>query len=322
MLVDTLRTDVQGGRGGNGCVSFRHERYAPRGGPDGGDGGNGGSVVAVADPHVQDLSHLVPRRLFRAERGRNGEGRRVHGRGGGDLALRLPIGTTILEAGSSRLLVDLMDADQHHVLARGGRGGKGNSHFATPANRAPRRTTTGEPGERRTIQLEIKLPSDVALIGMPNVGKSTLLARLTGAHPKVAAYPFTTRQPEAGVLVTSDFSRLVILDLPPLVRGACRGKGLGCGFLRHAERARLLVLAVGPGMPGPRQSYRTMREELAASGRGLEQKPHMVVLTKSDLWEPPEAAAFPEAQEALAVSLADEMSFQLLAASLIGLLAG
>lgn len=207
MLVDTLRVEAQGGRGGNGCVSFRHERHAPRGGPDGGDGGAGGNVVIVADAHVQDLSHLAPRRLFRAERGRDGEGRRVHGRSGQDLLLSLPIGTTVSEAETSDTLIELTDPNQDYVLVRGGRGGKGNCHFATPTNRAPRRTTAGEPGERRTVILEIKLPSDAALIGLPNSGKSSLLARLTGASPKVAAYPFTTRQPEAGVLATSDFSQ-------------------------------------------------------------------------------------------------------------------
>ncbi len=322
MLVDTLRVEAQGGRGGNGCVSFRHERHAPRGGPDGGDGGAGGNVVIVADAHVQDLSHLAPRRLFRAERGRDGEGRRVHGRSGQDLLLSLPIGTTVSEAETSDTLIELTDPNQDYVLVRGGRGGKGNCHFATPTNRAPRRTTAGEPGERRTVILEIKLPSDAALIGLPNSGKSSLLARLTGASPKVAAYPFTTRQPEAGVLATSDFSRLTILDLPPLVRGACLGKGLGCAFLRHAERARLLVLVVGPGMPGPRESYRTLRNELVASARGLERKPHMVVLTKCDLWEPPDAGTFPDAKAVVTVSLADQRSFQVLADRLIASLPG
>jgi GTP-binding protein len=321
MLVDTLRFDVQGGRGGNGCVSFRHERRAPRGGPDGGDGGNGGNVLIVADARVQDLSHLVPRRLLRAERGRDGEGRRVHGRSGQDLVLRLPIGTAVSEAETLHPLVELMEPDQEHLLVRGGKGGKGNCHFATPTNRAPRRTTAGEPGERRIVVLEVKLPSDAALIGLPNAGKSSLLARLTGATPKVAAYPFTTRQPEAGVLATGSFSRLTILDLPPLMRGACRGKGLGCGFLRHAERARLLVLVLGPGMPGPRESYRTIRDELAASDRGLESKPHMVVLTKRDQWDPPDAATFPNALAVVPVSLADERSVYTLADRLISLLA-
>jgi GTP-binding protein len=321
MLVDTLQVDVLGGRGGNGCVSFRHERHAPRGGPDGGDGGDGGNVVVVADPHVQDLSHLVPRRLFRAERGRDGEGGRVHGRRGEDLVLRLPIGTAVAAAATAATLIELTEPDQDHLLVRGGKGGKGNYHFATPSNRAPRRTTTGEPGERRTVVFEVLLPSDAALIGLPNAGKSSLLARLTGAHPKVAAYPFTTRQPEAGVLATQDFSRLTILDLPPLVRGACMGKGLGCGFLRHAERARLLVLVVGPGMPGPRESYRILCEELAASGRGLERKPHMLVFTKRDLWEPPDADGFPDALAAVAVTLTGGGSVRALADRINSLLA-
>ncbi len=320
MLVDTLRIDVQGGRGGHGCVSFRHERYAPRGGPDGGDGGDGGSVVAIADPKVEGLAQLVPHQLFRAERGDDGQGRRIHGRNGQDLLLRLPIGTTIVEAGTHRLLSDLNEADQSHVLAQGGKGGKGNSHFATASNRAPKRTTPGEPGQQLSILLEVKLPSDAALIGPPNSGKSSLLARLTGAGPRIAAYPFTTRQPEAGVLVTSRFTKLTILELPPLVKRASYGKGLGNDFLRHAERTRLLVLVIGPGLPGPRQTYSVMREELAFCGRDLERKPHMVVFAKADLWTPPDRGAFPDALAVRAVSASDDRSIQALAECLSSLL--
>ncbi len=263
----------------------------------------GGSVLALADPRVQDLSHLVPRRLFRAERGQDGQRRKIHGRNGRDLLIKVPLGTVVLDADSGGSLADLTEAGQEELLVRGGKGGKGNPHFATPTNRSPKRARQGDVGERKDIILELRIPCDVVLLGLPNSGKSTLLAGLTGASPKVASYPFTTRHPEAGVVTTSGFARLVVVELPPLVRGAFRGKGLGQAFLRHAERARLLAVVVGPGMPGPRQSYRIVLDELRASGRDLGTKPHIVILTKGDIWSPPESDAFPLAKDVFTVSV-------------------
>jgi len=232
---------VCGGKGGRGCVSFRREKYVPRGGPDGGDGGDGGSVVFRATVQRHTLMDIAQRTTYAAENGRPGEGRNRHGRNGADIVLELPLGTQVYDESTGELLCDLCREGQEFVAARGGKGGRGNRAFATATHRAPTEFEEGEPGAERRIRLELRLLADVGLIGLPNAGKSTLLSRLSDAHPKVASYPFTTRQPHLGVLETSDYRHIVLADLPGLIEGAHRGVGLGDRFLRHVSRTRVLV---------------------------------------------------------------------------------
>ncbi len=270
-------------------MSFRREKYVPKGGPDGGDGGDGGSVILFADPQESTLVSFRYVRLFRAERGRHGEGAKRHGRNGHDMLVSVPPGTLIFETGSPDPVADLRRPGERFVAARGGRGGRGNARFATSTNQAPRRCDPGEEGEEREYTLELKLLADVGLVGFPNAGKSTFISRISEAHPKIADYPFTTLTPHLGNVVLDDTFSFVVADIPGLIEGAASGAGLGTRFLRHVERTRLLVhlIDVSPeAQTGPVERMRIIDKELAASPGDLTAKPQIVVATKIDTLGP------------------------------------
>jgi GTPase len=284
---DRAEIHVEAGRGGDGGLSFRREKYVPKGGPDGGDGGRGGDVVVRADAALRDLSSL--RRLKRLQAGRGGSGRgtRKHGADGEDVEIRVPVGTQVLD-GEGRLLADLTTAEASHVAARGGAGGRGNACFATPTRQTPRFSETGLPGEEADLSLRLKLVVDAALAGLPNAGKSSLLRRISNAKPKVADYPFTTIEPVLGTVDGPDARQLTVADVPGLIEGAAEGAGLGHEFLAHLERARLLVHVLDVSEPDLEHRFRTIDRELAAYGAGLDERPQLVVLNKLDLVpEPP-----------------------------------
>ncbi len=290
MLFDRAKIYVEGGRGGNGVVSFRREAHVPRGGPDGGDGGRGGDVVLVCDAQRRDLSSLGRSRHFRAGRGRHGKGKRQHGERGEDRVIAVPPGTVVRGLDGSE--TELLTEGQRVVVARGGSGGHGNKRFATSTRQAPRFAERGLEGESGDVELRLKLLADVGLVGLPNAGKSSLLARLTRADPKVADYPFTTVEPNLGTIELDD-RQLVLADIPGLIEGAAEGAGLGHEFLAHLERCRLLVhlVEVAPSEGDPEASYRTVREELAGYGAGLDRLPELIGLSKIDLVSPEEANA-------------------------------
>jgi GTPase len=281
MFVDHVRLEVAGGRGGRGAISFRREAHVPRGGPDGGDGGAGGDVVLLADQRRSTLSDFRHKRRFRAPSGTAGAGRKRSGKSGGDLVLRVPVGT-LVKAANGTALADLARAGDRFVVARGGKGGKGNARFATSTRRAPRIAEDGHEGEERSVTLELKLLADIGIIGMPNAGKSTLLAALTRARPKVAAYPFTTLVPNLGVALVGE-REVVIADIPGLIEGAHIGAGLGDRFLRHVERTRVLIHVVDASAVDPVADIRTVDAELTAYGAGLASKPQVYALNKMDL---------------------------------------
>jgi GTP-binding protein len=293
MLFDRAKIHVAGGRGGDGCVSFRREAHVPRGGPDGGDGGRGGDVVVVCDPSRRDLSALGRSRHFRAGRGGHGRGKRQHGQRGEDKPIPVPPGTvvTALDGSSAELLRD----GQRVVIAHGGSGGHGNKRFASPTRQAPRFAEAGLEGESGEVELRLKLLADVGLVGLPNAGKSSLLARLTRAAPKVADYPFTTIEPVLGTIDLDD-RQIVLADIPGLIEGAAEGAGLGHEFLAHVERCGLLVhlVEVAPAEGDPETSHEAVRGELATYGAGLERLPEIVVLSKCDLLPDEEVEALVE----------------------------
>src|SRR3954464_7934109 len=282
MLFDRAKIYVEGGRGGNGVVSFRREAHVPRGGPDGGDGGRGGDVLLVCDAGRRDLSSLGRSRHFRAGRGEHGQGKRHHGERGRDLVIPAPPGTVVRGLDGSE--AELMEHGQRLVVARGGSGGHGNKRFATSTRQAPRFAEQGLEGESGEIELRLKLLADVGLVGLPNAGKSSLLARLTRADPKVADYPFTTLEPNLGAIELDD-RQLVLADIPGLIEGAAEGAGLGHEFLAHVERCRLLVhlVEVAPAEGDPESNYRAVRRELAGYGAGLDELPEIIALSKVDL---------------------------------------
>jgi GTP-binding protein len=281
MFTDRARIQVQAGRGGDGALSFRREKYVPKGGPDGGDGGPGGDVVVVADPDLRDLSGFRSRRLFAAGRGGGGGGSGRHGATGDSVELRVPAGTQVFDA-DEQLVADLAHGGARAVLARGGSGGRGNRRFATSTRQAPRFAETGLPGEQGEYELRLKLLADAALVGLPNAGKSSLLRRISNAKPKVADYPFTTIQPVLGTVET-DERQLVVADVPGLIEGASEGAGLGHEFLAHLERARLLVHVIDVSEGDPAERFEQIDRELRAYGHGLDQLPQAVVLNKIDL---------------------------------------
>ncbi len=296
MLIDHAKVYVKGGDGGNGCMSFRREKFVPKGGPDGGDGGDGGNVEFVADPGLATLVDFRYRQHLRAPRGAHGEGAKRSGRGGTDLVVPVPVGTIVRDAATGEVLAEFTAAGQRAIIGRGGRGGKGNARFATATHRAPRRADPGEPGQERWVEMELQLLADVGLIGLPNAGKSTLLRLVSSARPKVGDYPFTTTQPVLGAVELPDGRAFVMADLPGLIEGAHRGAGLGHMFLRHIRRTRVLIhLIDAAGADDPLASHAIIRRELALYDPGLLERPEIVALNKIDL---PEARARYEAAAA------------------------
>ena len=287
MFHDRARLTVVAGRGGDGSLHFRREKFVPRGGPDGGDGGDGGDVVLVADPRRRDLSGFRPNQKLRAERGGNGGGSLSNGARGGDALLAVPVGTQVLDE-EERLIADLARPDARVVVAKGGTGGRGNKRFASATRQTPKFAEIGMPGEEGLIELRLKLLADAALVGLPNAGKSSLLSRISNARPKVADYPFTTLAPVLGTVEAPDGRQLTVADVPGLIEGASQGVGLGHEFLAHLERARLLLHVIDASEGDADERWRTIDAELGAYGAGLDARPQAVVLNKSDLSpEPP-----------------------------------
>ena len=291
MFVDYAKIYVKGGDGGNGIVAFRREKYVPMGGPAGGDGGRGGNVVLVADEGLSTLMDFKYRRHFKAERGAHGQGKNMHGASGEDLVIRVPVGTVVRDDSTGEVLADLIQPGQEVIVARGGRGGRGNARFVSSVNRAPNIAENGEPGEERWIRLELKLLADVGLVGFPNAGKSTLISVISAAKPKIADYPFTTLVPNLGVVQTRHHESFVVADIPGLIEGAHQGAGLGHDFLRHIERTRVLVFVLDTAETEGRdclQDYLVLRQELEAFNPELAARPFLIAANKMDL---PEAQA-------------------------------
>jgi GTP-binding protein len=293
MFIDEARIRVKAGDGGNGCMAFRREKFVPHGGPSGGDGGHGGDVVMESSERHNTLVHFRFNPEHKAERGRHGEGSNCTGRDGETMILKVPVGTALYDEETGDLIHDFAHPDERIVVARGGRGGRGNQHFATPTHQAPREHEAGRPGEERSYRLELKLLADAGLVGYPNVGKSTLISRLSAARPKIADYPFTTLEPNLGVVTVGDAPHeesFVVADIPGLIEGASQGAGLGVQFLRHIERTRVLVHMVdvsdGSGRESPVDDFKVIQGELASFGHGLAEKPMIVVASKADVANP------------------------------------
>lgn len=291
MFIDRVKIHVKAGDGGNGVTAFRREKFVPRGGPSGGDGGVGGSVWIESDEGLNTLLHLRYNPEHKAERGRHGEGSNRHGKNGEDITVKVPVGTQVFDAETNELLFDFTEPEQKFLAAKGGKGGWGNQHFATPTRRAPRFHYTGRPGEEKELQLELKLIADVGLVGFPNAGKSTLISVISAAKPKIADYPFTTLEPNLGVVDLGEFKTFVVADIPGLIEGASEGAGLGDRFLRHVERTKLILHLVDvSSISGrdPVEDYEIINNELASYDEDLAERPQIVVATKLDALDEPE----------------------------------
>src|SRR6266478_3445038 len=291
MFIDEAKITVKGGDGGHGCIAFRREKYVPKGGPSGGDGGSGGSVYLISDPHDNTLLKFRFNHTFRAERGRHGEGSNRHGRSGSDLDVSVPIGTVVHDDETGEELHDFTKPGERVLIAKGGRGGHGNAHFASSINRVPHKAQDGALGEEKKLRLELKLLADAGLVGYPNVGKSTLISRISAARPKIADYPFTTLEPQLGVVsINGGDKSFVVADIPGLIEGAHLGHGLGIQFLRHIERTRLLAHLVDVSESTGREpvhDFEIILEELAAFSEDLANKPMLLVATKIDAAQDP-----------------------------------
>src|SRR5438876_988173 len=286
MFIDRAVVHVVGGAGGAGASSFRREKFVPKGGPDGGDGGTGGSVFVRADANLATLLDYRYRTEWKAERGQHGKGKNMTGKSGADLYLPVPPGTEVRDAVTGERVGEVLTSGDTLLVAKSGRGGRGNARFATPTHRSPREWEPGEYGEERRLELVLKLIADVGLLGEPNAGKSTLLSVISAARPKIADYPFTTLEPHLGVVGLSDNRSFVVADIPGIIEGAHEGKGLGLRFLQHVERTRAVAVLVPVDSPDPQATYDLLRREAASYSKALASKPHVVVLTKSDLATP------------------------------------
>lgn len=282
-FTDTITIHVRAGKGGQGAVSFYREKYIPKGGPDGGDGGKGGDVLLAANNSLYNLSHLFKDRIYKAEVGKQGMGQNRHGRDGADLLIKLPAGTEVYDEESGELLADLVEADTPVLIARGGIGGRGNTFFKSSTHQTPRFSQPGMPGEEKILRLNLKLIADVGLVGLPNAGKSTLLAAVTNARPKIADYPFTTLIPNIGVVERPNGSSYRIADIPGIIEGAHRGLGLGLSFLQHIERVRVLLFLIDINEPDPAYNLELLRAELSTYNEDLLKRPYRILLTKADM---------------------------------------
>jgi GTP-binding protein len=293
MFIDEAKIRIKAGNGGNGCMAFRREKFVPRGGPSGGDGGKGGDIIMESTQRHNTLIHFRFNPEHKADRGRHGEGSNCTGKDGLDMILQVPVGTSLYDDETGELVHDFEQPDERVIIARGGRGGRGNQHFATPTHQAPREHELGREGEERVYRLELKLLADVGLVGFPNVGKSTLISRISAAKPKIADYPFTTLEPNLGVVSIGEAPHeesFVVADIPGLIEGAHLGAGLGVQFLRHIERTRVLAHLVdvsdGSGRDNPVEDFKVISAELESFGHGLDEKPVIVVATKADVANP------------------------------------
>lgn len=282
-FIDSVKIHVKAGDGGVGCVSFRREKFIPKGGPDGGDGGRGGDVILRANKQLNTLLDYQYKTRYKAPRGEHGLGANKTGKSGHDVVLEVPTGTIVRDLGSDEIVGDLLDHDQNLVVAKGGRGGRGNAAFATSTNQAPREYELGGQGEEREIELELKLLADVGLVGYPNAGKSTLISVISAARPKIAEYPFTTLVPNLGIVRVETGRSFVVADIPGLIKGAHAGKGLGVQFLRHIERTKVLVFLIEATTNNPKEDYLVLLNELKLFNRDLPRKPKIIALTKIDL---------------------------------------
>ena len=297
MFIDQATIRIKAGDGGNGCMAFRREKFVPRGGPSGGDGGRGGDIIMESSERHNTLVHFRFNPEYKAERGRHGEGSNRTGRDGETMVLKVPVGTIVYDQATGEKVHDFSQPDERLIVAHGGRGGRGNQHFATPTHQAPREHEPGMPGEERVLRLELKLLADVGLVGYPNVGKSTLISRVSAARPKIADYPFTTLQPNLGVVTIGelpDEESYVVADIPGLIEGAHEGTGLGTQFLRHIERTRVLAHVIdasdASGRPEPVQDFNVIMTELESFGADLHKKPMMVIASKMDVANPEKLA--------------------------------
>jgi len=317
MLIDYARIRIKAGNGGDGAVSFRREKFVPKGGPDGGDGGRGGNVVALGDSNVNTLLDYRYSKSFKAGNGKPGSGARKSGPAGEDVILRFPLGTEIyvVEDEKRRKLADVTEAGEEIILAKGGHGGKGNSNFATPTNQAPRHATPGGHTHELELELVLKLMADVGLVGFPNAGKSTLLSVLSAARPKIADYEFTTLEPMLGVVRVSDYQSFVMADIPGIIEGAHLGKGLGHQFLRHIQRTSILLFLIDIATADPLDAYRTLRAELYLYDSFMDKKPHLIVISKTDTL--PEEELKPRLKE-IETAFRAEFKEQIMAISSVG----
>ena len=280
-FIDYAKISVQGGDGGNGCIAFLREKFRPKGGPSGGDGGRGGNIIFIADPNLSTLHDLTYKKKYIAPKGGNGKGKNMHGKNGRDIFIKVPLGTIVSDLNSKSILVDL-DKEQEFIIAHGGNGGFGNARFKTKNNTAPRIANDGQKGEIKELELELKVLADVGLVGFPNAGKSTFISSISNAKPKIADYPFTTLTPNLGIL-KRDFKTCVIADIPGIIKGASKGKGLGFNFLKHIDRTKILVFIIDINSEDINGEYKTLKAELKTYKKELIEKPHILFLSKLDV---------------------------------------
>jgi GTP-binding protein len=308
MFVDEAKIYIKAGAGGPGAVSFRREKFVPRGGPDGGDGGDGGDIVLEVDPNENTLLKFKFNQHYRAANGTRGEGAKKHGHNGESVIIPVPLGTIARDGETGEIIADLSEPGDRVIAAKGGRGGRGNARFATSTNQAPRRHDTGTPGEEHTLLLELKLLADVGLVGFPNAGKSTIISRISAAHPKIADYPFTTLEPILGIVQYEMDKSFVMADIPGIIEGAHEGKGLGLRFLRHIERTKVLLFTIESTHENPVSEYHMLLRELELYSEELLRKPRLVVLTKTDLLPPEGRPPLPEFGENIPVTAVSAVS--------------